>query len=103
MIRRPPRSTLFPYTTLFRSDAAGEVGGLVEHVRAVQAGDRAREGRVRGQGDVVRGGVEARDRVVVEVLRGERVGAGEGAAVGLWCRERERKVVERGRVDREGV
>src|SRR2546430_11554284 len=23
MIRRPPRSTLFPYTTLFRSDIAG--------------------------------------------------------------------------------
>src|SRR3712207_7262261 len=23
MIRRPPRSTLFPYTTLFRSEAAG--------------------------------------------------------------------------------
>src|SRR2546427_5951020 len=23
MIRRPPRSTLFPYTTLFRSDCAG--------------------------------------------------------------------------------
>src|SRR5256885_12989180 len=30
MIRRPPRSTLFPYTTLFRSqqrDHAGELGG----------------------------------------------------------------------------
>src|SRR2546427_5361422 len=25
MIRRPPRSTLFPYTTLFRSDGAGRV------------------------------------------------------------------------------
>src|SRR2546425_9731781 len=25
MIRRPPRSTLFPYTTLFRSWPAGEV------------------------------------------------------------------------------
>src|SRR2546422_5333314 len=25
MIRRPPRSTLFPYTTLFRSDAASGV------------------------------------------------------------------------------
>src|SRR2546427_4426157 len=25
MIRRPPRSTLFPYTTLFRSDDAYEV------------------------------------------------------------------------------
>src|SRR3712207_8720028 len=24
MIRRPPRSTLFPYTTLFRSDPPGE-------------------------------------------------------------------------------
>src|SRR5688572_31295028 len=24
MIRRPPRSTLFPYTTLFRSNASGE-------------------------------------------------------------------------------
>src|SRR3712207_8138146 len=25
MIRRPPRSTLFPYTTLFRSDPAGQL------------------------------------------------------------------------------
>src|SRR5262245_64249768 len=31
MIRRPPRSTLFPYTTLFRSDLPGRkaVGGTV--------------------------------------------------------------------------
>src|SRR2546427_4656008 len=27
MIRRPPRSTLFPYTTLFRSDRAGRGQG----------------------------------------------------------------------------
>src|SRR2546426_1606696 len=27
MIRRPPRSTLFPYTTLFRSRASGPGGG----------------------------------------------------------------------------
>src|SRR5256885_11415195 len=26
MIRRPPRSTLFPYTTLFRSDSRGMAG-----------------------------------------------------------------------------
>src|SRR5687768_18202174 len=26
MIRRPPRSTLFPYTTLFRSDGAAHPG-----------------------------------------------------------------------------
>src|SRR2546430_17147392 len=29
MIRRPPRSTLFPYTTLFRSDAERHLGALL--------------------------------------------------------------------------
>src|SRR3712207_7543299 len=32
MIRRPPRSTLFPYTTLFRSAGASDVG--LNHVQA---------------------------------------------------------------------
>src|SRR2546429_6324003 len=37
MIRRPPRSTLFPYTTLFRSLVALrlELGGLEEHAVAL--------------------------------------------------------------------
>src|SRR3712207_9268516 len=30
MIRRPPRSTLFTYTTLFRSDRHAADGGLVQ-------------------------------------------------------------------------
>src|SRR3712207_7215664 len=35
MMRRPPRSTLFPYTTLFRSDRGrGRMGG--EQARAAQ-------------------------------------------------------------------
>src|SRR3712207_7281323 len=29
MIRRPPRSTLFPYTTLFRSEGLGDLRGLL--------------------------------------------------------------------------
>src|SRR2546430_6684573 len=29
MIRRPPRSTLFPYTTLFRSNALSVCSGIV--------------------------------------------------------------------------
>src|SRR2546430_8668579 len=29
MIRRPPRSTLFPYTTLFRSSCAGDPGASI--------------------------------------------------------------------------
>src|SRR2546430_13623207 len=32
MIRRPPRSTLFPYTTLFRSPQPSHVRDLVERV-----------------------------------------------------------------------
>src|SRR5690242_21167423 len=33
MIRRPPRSTLFPYTTLFRSPAGGRAAGGHAHGR----------------------------------------------------------------------
>src|SRR6266850_6821537 len=33
MIRRPPRSTLFPYTTLFRSRTSGEFLVLEDNVR----------------------------------------------------------------------
>src|SRR2546427_5031116 len=36
MIRRPPRSTLFPYTTLFRSLLLGEGAGQVERRRRDQ-------------------------------------------------------------------
>src|SRR3712207_6978442 len=40
MIRRPPRSTLFPYTTLFRSGTAR--GGPDGTVQGVHAGTRCR-------------------------------------------------------------
>src|SRR5438034_7274530 len=41
MIRRPPRSTLFPYTTLFRSAVVDRVVGLHRrnHAQAAEAGD----------------------------------------------------------------
>src|SRR5256885_8209173 len=32
MIRRPPRSTLFPYTTLFRSTSLGAIGFGLAHL-----------------------------------------------------------------------
>src|SRR5436190_9997728 len=43
MIRRPPRSTLFPYTTLFRSLLRGLL-----HLRARVASLGARGGHLRG-------------------------------------------------------
>src|SRR2546429_9996299 len=35
MIRRPPRSTLFPYTTLFRSHLAHAVPALTDRIQPV--------------------------------------------------------------------
>src|SRR5256886_9944126 len=49
MIRRPPRSTLFPYTTLFRSQRPGG-NGARERPRA-----RLRLGAVPELGDLARG------------------------------------------------
>src|SRR5256885_6997465 len=48
MIRRPPRSTLFPYTTLFRSQTSTqELGGFRQVLRRPSAGcscpDRSEE------------------------------------------------------------
>src|SRR3712207_1102769 len=37
MIRRPPRSTLFPYTTLFRSAVVGELEGQAGDVELLEA------------------------------------------------------------------
>src|SRR5436309_11460112 len=43
MIRPPPSSTLFPYTTLFRSRCSGRTG-----VAAARTADRATQGEVDG-------------------------------------------------------
>src|SRR3712207_7975377 len=47
MIRRPPRSTLFPYTTLFRSDF--EADGVGERGRSQPLGQHAH--RAVGKGE----------------------------------------------------
>src|SRR3712207_7257309 len=46
MIRRPPRSTLFPYTTLFRSAGARVVRVHVEHAPARREAARRLRRRV---------------------------------------------------------
>src|SRR2546430_3939068 len=60
MIRRPPRSTLFPYTTLFRSRRRGRTVGtelvrgprLGEHVRVERASRHSpRANATRGERD----------------------------------------------------
>src|SRR3712207_7734856 len=57
MIRRPPRSTLFPYTTLFRSQA---VRHALEPGLELQSGGGQRQAAVVGDGAAHRGAVAAR-------------------------------------------
>src|SRR3712207_8908966 len=64
MIRRPPRSTLFPYTTLFRSERGAGVVRLVPH-DAVELGGVG-DGLVDGQEQVRR----QQDEVVAAGLDG---------------------------------
>src|SRR5260370_17371747 len=74
MIRRPPRSTLFPYTTLFRSDRdlpVDDDGALLDGVEAEDAAlgrveDGGREERA------VDAAVRDREGAALEVLHRER-------------------------------
>src|SRR5256885_8675008 len=52
MIRRPPRSTLFPYTTLFRSGKA--IGGEIDHAQPAREGRAFLIGRAHVPGEEVR-------------------------------------------------
>src|SRR3712207_7885671 len=70
MIRRPPRSTLFPYTTLFRS---GQMRG-----RAGRSASVVRWARLSGHGGPLWGWV-------AEVLGG---GTGEVVQMALACSQR---------------
>src|SRR3712207_8323633 len=64
MIRRPPRSTLFPYTTLFRSRGGGRAKGLRSNQMFVifdLLGEYMRKS-MRASGQDVEYGRDGRDR-----------------------------------------
>src|SRR3712207_7002352 len=71
MIRRPPRSTLFPYTTLFRSQSGKLIGfSLWESEQAMRAseevGDRTRRQSAETMSDTI-AGVERFEVALFEV------------------------------------
>src|SRR5256885_4188809 len=75
MIRRPPRSTLFPYTTLFRSVPAERLGDLRDRKIIIGVLERFR-GRLSG----------LVDRNVAELFRSEEHTSELQSPCNLVCR-----------------
>src|ERR1035441_549029 len=82
MVRRPPRSTLFPYTTLFRSDVVGidyPIVVLVDECNkeVIRAGGNLNRVRLsaHGRGEVLP--IEGARALVVEAHI-QRAGSGSG-------------------------
>src|SRR3712207_9210357 len=92
MIRRPPRSTLFPYTTLFRSRPAFPVQDLgmavgAQPIEGAEVAHHLLDRVERPALDRGEAGVGREGRVAVEAVVGgralaeRRVGAGAGVAI----------------------
>src|SRR3712207_8697187 len=76
MIRRPPRSTLFPYTTLFRSK--GEIAvSLASNPSHLETVNPVLEGIVRAKQDMIDKG-ESGFTVLPVLLHGDSAFAGQG-------------------------
>src|SRR2546430_5836481 len=97
MIRRPPRSTLFPYTTLFRSDrhpvcereAATEAIGTNTPGNAGQPGQKCQHGRAvehEGQVEVVRTQGTRQFPIVCKAIRSEEHTSELQSQSNLVCR-----------------
>src|SRR2546429_742843 len=94
MIRRPPRSTLFPYTTLFRSTegegaaaevqrTAGRGAEAAGRGAAASQGQRARLCRDRAGLVVAQGGPQLGGAGAGRLLEGALVDEGGGGAVAV--------------------
>src|SRR2546426_7264432 len=75
MIRRPPRSTLFPYTTLFRSGSLDQRVG--RKARTERTGGRRRRGLHRGLDRAARGRRRRRGRTCAGLRRAGRAARSE--------------------------
>src|SRR3712207_8422947 len=95
MIRRPPRSTLFPYTTLFRSERAAGGGDHVipsraeEHQGLVDPGQFGQDGAVELQARVQGG---QRGAVVGEDWKSTRLNSRHAnISYAVFCLQKKKK------------
>src|SRR5258707_15801968 len=73
MIRRPPRSTLFPYTTLFRSLKPDRVTVVDQHAKTLSGGDTGMAAEADGRKSEIEQRVAKQVKTLVEGV----VGAGK--------------------------
>src|SRR3712207_9210243 len=87
MIRRPPRSTLFPYTTLFRSGWAAALAarhaGQGRGLRRADAGG--------GQPGAAAGALHGGRAALAGAVLAGRAGGGAGRGLRRLCTVRDRK------------
>src|SRR5256885_12560899 len=97
MIRRPPRSTLFPYTTLFRSEHGVALALRVARHRAVHARQHAHHPDHRGRGDGARRAfiIERQDRKSTRLNSSHLV-----ISYAVFCLKKKTRITENGTRDR---
>src|SRR2546422_1306364 len=93
MIRRPPRSTLFPYTTLFRSVRRRSSPDIVEHIERQFFGGCAIVGDSHDQceNDSMRLRVERMQRSLVADRKSTRLNSSHGyISYAVFCFEKKK-------------
>ena len=85
MIRRPPRSTLFPYTTLFRSPVGSPTAGLLGAITSKVPKQRVTL-KIRPEGDS-----HQHKQVVIERVLANGWVQTEGDVEARWQLRKERK------------
>src|SRR2546427_3982102 len=96
MIRRPPRSTLFPYTTLFRSQQiAGALRGMARRVEHPEASGSHAQGVAVFQGRVLEGDPSRRRKTEPRDRKSTRLNSSHSQiSYAVFCLKKKKKKIK---------
>src|SRR5258705_7291790 len=92
MIRRPPRSTLFPYTTLFRSGRFQRLAALDQQAAACRGRERADHGDGGGQHQGAGAGDDQQGQRLVDRKSTRLNSSHLGISYAVFCLKKKNKV-----------
>src|SRR5258708_6584163 len=98
MIRRPPRSTLFPYTTLFRSPSAPRREHQCSGRRRPPAGSRSRHDHADRLDRAVADGRPQRDRKSTRLNSSHQI-----ISYAVFCLKKKKKKKTRDKTESRGI